>query len=505
MCPRLIEMAFCVAVFLVFGFVSSMAFGQELDSVGVVVLDAEKDDTALIERISRNLPAKRVAVVSGTDLVARYESRQAAPVEADVPDKFKDLTGRIAAGVKKFFYENNREAVTHLSPIFDLGMHHRRYLAARPDIADHIYEAGIVLVRAHEGAGDRVRAEAVVRLMVKYFPSKRPSASMVPPKVIRQFEEIADEVGAAESKLVLQGIESEGCTPHINGIPSAFDVPISVHPEISYFVGLDCGEQHPVIWTITPETGGVETIPLSGANPLTTKMPHNDFGNRRRAEMLLQTLAYWTGLQTIIGVSREGVTSEAVLVVRVERGGGGVWSDAADDASIRRALLAVFPEVAAPAAPRATEAGVLDGESDSAEGGWPWGWIALSTGGAFLIGGGVGLWLAEERSLEIACSSDVDSSPFFDGQAGSDVERLTEEDCAAYKTRNLALPTKEDYDSAISGVDNTRILSYSALGVGVVGVAYGIYRLVTDGEPEPASVGLGLRGDGLEFRLRWTY
>jgi hypothetical protein len=237
---------------------------------------------------------------------------------------------------------------------------------------------------------------------------------------------------------------------------------------------------------------------------LTTKMPHNDFGERRRAEILLQALAYWTGLQTVIGVSREGGTSEAVLVVRVERGGGGVWSDAADDASIRRALLAVFPEVSEPKNLDSPEASVSD-DGSATGGAWPWGWIATAAGSALAIGGGVGLWLAEERSLEIACSSDVDSSPFFSGKVGAEADQLTEDDCASYKERNLSLPTREDYDSAVGDVDTTRVISYSVLGLGVVGLAYGLYLIATDGAPEPVPVALGIRGDGLEFRLLWTY
>ena len=116
----------------------------------------------------------------------------------------------IAAGVESFFYRSNESAIEIISPMFDLGIAHPEVLSRRPDFADQIFSAGIILVRAHGNLGNEEDRRAVARLLVKRFPSKEASATTVPPKVIKLLEEERANIAAAGATIALHPLTAPG-------------------------------------------------------------------------------------------------------------------------------------------------------------------------------------------------------------------------------------------------------------------------------------------------------
>lgn len=435
---------------------------QEEPTVGVVVLD-EGGDRGIETEVADNLERASFEVIVGPELVARLDRARVPDPDSAVSGQFSGMTTAIASGVERFFYKGNEAAIDAISPVFDLGMAHPEVLARRPDYADQIFSAGIVLVRAYDDLEQTEKRDAVTRLLARKFPTKQPSATTVPPNVIKLLQAERTKLMAAGTKITLDPTRAEGCTLFINGVKAEPGTPYAVDAATDYLVRLDCGGALSPVWKTRVDRGTETLVPVPEGDPLDEVMVQSDFRARKRVEAQLAAVSYWAQVDTVVGVSRQAATAEqALLVVRMDGNDRTQWSDGLTEESVQRAIAKVFPELGTAGDVDAVASGepVRRGSIGPAL-------LFIGAGAALDAAGVVLLVTANQRSRMLGCSNpDPDESLDCDG-----VDPLML-DAAAYQ---------RDLDA----IRLRRTLAWPMIAVGTVSIGYGIFRMLRR-SPKPA-------------------
>jgi hypothetical protein len=436
--------------------------------VAVVALDDGTKSGATTDTVSSLLDDAKFDVVAGERLESMLNDRQSRSIPSSVKSKFSGLTTAIAAGVEKFFYKGNNTAVERLAPLFDMGMSHPEVLARRPDYAQQVFEAGIVLIRAYKNLDQEENAQAVARLMIKTLPGLEASPATAPPKIVRYLQQQRETVGEDGTRLAVDIVDGEDCTTYVNGSPVQEREYVVAH-EVSYYLTMDCGGDLAPVWRVDVKKGATATAPVAPEDPMSFVMKDGTFRQRRSAEAYLRMVAYYADVPRVLGVSRElGDGDENLLVLRVERGGDALWSDSTDETKVRRVLAKVMPEYQ-----MATSQPMSDvAASKSAESGKP-DILGLSMLGGGVVAAGVGsFFVVDAARIEkrVNCSRNY-------GPA------LSADECERFDTHDVELDAGFAEDEfARAGVH--RALGWTMVGVGAVATGFGVYRLLRSGSAE---------------------
>lgn len=476
--------------------------GGEADAeayrVAVVPLDQGAKSGALMERVHGLLDTAKFDVWAGQRLAEKVAKRQVPVPSRETAAKFSGLGTVIADGVESFFYKGHETAIERLTPVLDLGMNNLEVVARRPDFADQIYQAGLVVVRAYHNLEQLENAQATAQLLVRRLPGLQPSPSSVPPKIVRFMQVQRDALAKSNTMLKVDKIDGEGCTAYVNGTPIG-EKAVPVSSRIDYFVTMDCGQSQAPVWRVRVPAGQTVVVPVAAGNPLDFAMADGTFESRRLAESHLRMVSFLVDSPRVLGVSQEMAddTEEKILVVRVEQTGRAIWSDSADERTISRVLARVLPEYEQGDG----EAGAVGGPAVAAEadaGSTDWvGW-SLVGGGAALTGVGVyAILAAGDRAAQIECSPDTAANP-------------SAADCEGVETIYFA--NDQEISDAEGEVTMTRILGGTAIAAGLGLAGWGSWRLLS--EPEPAvpndggaelTVQAGPTTDGARVGLRLLF
>lgn len=439
--------------------------------VGVFALDDSVRAQKLDQQVAEALGEAGLTVIHGYELQSIIESSIVPPPDSELASRFSSVSTVIGDGIKAFFYDGNTTAIERLSPVFDLGITHREVLTRRPDLADQVYEAGVVLLRAYQNEGQEDEMEAIGSLLVKTFPTRSPSPNTVPPKIIKYLQERSAELAQGGAELEFVGVGQGECIGYVNGAKVEGNA-FPVSPGYDYFLRLDCGKSDSVVWRTTVSPSERKVVPVTSINPLDHEMESSSIEARRKTEDYMATLAHWANLHAVVGVSRKAAPGQdGVLVGRMERGATS-WSDGVQNKSVRTALQRVFPEIARDIPNIGSE-----GEAQASGGGWTSdtiGWIFSGVGVGSAAGGAVVLILAEQRARQLLCSE----------TAPNDVQRPAsecDEDILADLSGQQAT---DEYQRLSDEVKRNRIIGWTLVGVGAASLGYGVYRFVTADESD---------------------
>jgi hypothetical protein len=460
------------AAVVLLGSWSAPAWAEDADSTGderreIVVLSFDKgtEAGALMETVADELSRARYEVLAGEDLAKRLGDYQHEEVPEDVAADFAGIADSIGDGVKSFFYKGNETAVEELTPIFDLGVGHPEMLVRRPDFAEQIFQAGIVLMRSHRNLNQDEKARAVARQLVRTLPGREPSPSTAPPGMIRFFRDQREKLEDQGTKLGIQKVDSDQCAAYLNGTQVGNSMYV-VAPGEEYYVRLDCGTARTPVWRTTVPQGEHVTVPVASQSPQEFAMESGDFTARKTAENYLRLVQFWTDVPQVLGVKQKtpGTSRDGVLVVRVDSNGEATWSDTKDRGEIRRAISRVMPEYGETPS-SSSEAPAGPGPSGSGGGDRRWvDWTLLGVGGAAVAGGVVGTVVTEQRAKKVRCSPDTGASPSDCG----DVEEIR-------------LPTTDQVRQAEREVGFARAGYVGAYVIGAGLATWGTLRLLDRG------------------------
>jgi hypothetical protein len=283
----------------------------------------------------------------------RIEDAQIKRPDAEIFARFAGVQARIGDGINEFFYEGHKPTINTLRPLVDLAIKHLEVLSYRPDLAENLYEAASVLLRAYEEGKDKQNLKALAALMARYFPHRLPLTKTIPPETIAFVETERAALASQRTTLLIQLVNPvEGCRAYLNGLeiaPEVLERPIVLDALTPYHLRMDCGQPEPVVWRLKARAGQSMKVPLTDRDPLSVKLKDGSFESRDRVEQAIRAAGYWTGADAIIGVSKSvsGANQDGALLVRVERGKSAIWSDGADEAAIRRLLPRILPELGA--------------------------------------------------------------------------------------------------------------------------------------------------------------
>jgi hypothetical protein len=463
----------CVLVYAILC-VGAGASAQEAPRRFVVLsLDQSSTTDGLASGLATALQERGYEVSLEPAARQRLETRLLKRPDAEVFARFGGVQPRIGDGINEFFYSGHRPAINALRPVVDLAIKHIEVLSYRPDLAENIYEAASVLLRAYEEAKDKPNISALTALMARYFPHRLPLTKTIPPETIALVEAARVELAGQRTTLVVQAVNPvEGCRAYLNGmeiLPESMERPIALDAATPYHLRLDCGQPEPVVWRVTPAAGQNIRVPVADRDPLLVKLKDGSFESRDRVEQAIRAVAFWTEADTVIGVSKSivGASQDGALLVRVERGKSAIWSDGADEAAIRRLLPRILPELGGPDASLGPQAAGPSAQTRAADSGsgvawadvWPWGAVVLGAGGVGV--GGYLLWTANQEALNVACTRGT----------------LGDQDCEE-ATRYTGESARQ-LDERASVVRQRRIGGGIALGLGVALVGVGLWQLLT--------------------------
>ena len=449
--------------------------------VAVVALDDGTDSGALMHTVSNLLDGAAYDVVAGERLADLLEERQAEPIPERIAAKFTGISNVIGEGVRSFFYKGNETVVDKLTPILDLGMGHPEVLARRPDFADQMFQAGVILVRAYINLEQREDAAAVAQLLARRLPGKEPSPSTAPPDIIRFFRKQRKVVADGGARVTIAKVGGDECTSYVNG-SAVGGRTLSVAAGETYYLALECGGEEAPVWRRSFVAGEEATVPISAADPLDFAMENANYRERKRAEAHLQLVSEWTGISEVLGVKqpRSETDDESVLVVRVGAGGTATWSDATRSGEVNQAIARVMPGYE-PSVPDEPEP--APGRQRGLD------WTLAAGGTALLVGGTTGAVVTERRAHQVKCST---------GAVGG---------CGGVTLLEFESPG--ELRQAEREVTTGRVLYIGGLAAGAGLATWGVWRLVRGGSGEKKKDEQALRVwpvpavGGVSVRGRW--
>lgn len=471
--------AACCVAMLVATFTSAVAVAAP-PRAAVVALDEDSRRRNLDGEVARALNPTEMTVLYGAELDAWIEQRKQESPGPEVLAKFAPATEAIARGVEGFFYMSPERATSSLQPIVDLAFHHPEVLAFRPDLADQIWQAAIVLVRAYAETKQAELAERYATRIVALFPSREVDPRVVPPETRAVLENARESIAAAGATLRVSVPDAERCTPYVNGARAVVQMAYPIDPSSRYLVRTDCNlSQPPPVWlTSVAASKDVEVF----ASPIDPQRYETedvfDVVERRLVEWHLQAVSRVAEADVVVGVSVPDTEDGSVVLVRFDRATNRItWSDGDYGESVRRSLPRIFPEYEALLEPTAAEVGARATTSgpDALA-------LVLLGGGAVSAGAGTFLIISAQRhSGRLDCAVN-NPSPL--------------PDAACEGTERRAF---DDFEGEHRKVRLARGAGIAAIGLGAAAIGYGIFRLAVPARPEAAVVSF-LPPATMEFR-----
>lgn len=425
---------------------------------------------------ARVLRPTQMTVLHGPELGTWIRKRRAPQPTAEVLEQFGPATQAIAKGVEQFFYMSAEKAVPLLEPVVDLAWHHPDVLAFRPDLADQIWQAGIVLVRALAETSGTDDAQKQALRLVTLFPSRDTDPKVVPPDIRKLLNDARDELGAAGAKVRLSAPDPDRCALFLNGGVAEPQQTYVVDPQGSYFAHTDCSEPTaPPVWTVAVVANQTTESFIAPVEPQGFRATED----RRLTEWYLQAVAGLADTDVTVGVM--ATDDEAVVLVRYDRATQSiVWSDDEYSDSIRRGMPRIFPEFAdvfdsgnqepAIRAPSRREPRPVD-------------WVGVGAVGGGLLLGGVGTYMVVSASRQgrlLDCAVNNPSPP-------------TDRDCAGLRDDIFF----DDFAGETRKVGSVRVGGYVMIGLGVLAAGFGVYRFV---RPPAAQTAWRVTPSGMEVR-----
>ncbi len=463
---------------------ASTAAAQQPQRAAVVPLDDAARSRGLDAEAARVLRPTQMTVLQGEELDSWLRKRREPEPSSEVLAQFAPATETIAKGVERFFYMSPERALPSIEPVLDLAWNNPAVLAFRPDLADQIWQAGIVLVRAYAATKGHDEALAQAERLVTLLPTRETDPKLVPPDARKLLEEARVRLAAGGATLRLSAPDPERCTLYVNGARAQPQQTYVVDPSGSYFAHADCSQPStPPIWrAIIARDRAVEMLvppvePQSFRPASTTE----EVG-RRAAEWYLQATAQLADTDVTVGVASPA-DDEAVVLVRYDRTTQTItWSDADYAGSIRRGMPRIFPEYAnlltdgaEPPTVRATAPAPRGVD-------WP-GFALVALGGAAAGTGTVLLVTSARQSRLLDCAVNNPSPP-------------QDPNCDGLRDDIFF----DDFSRETRKVGSARAVGVVLVGTGAIAIGYGVYRLIRGPSRAPEAAGVRVAASGLEVR-----
>jgi hypothetical protein len=461
--------ALCVASAL--AFLSVGVDAEESPSeVGILAADNAPGSLDAAERLADGLNARGAVVYDGEAMRLKLDRTLVDPAEQGSTPA--GLTESISRGIRQFFYQSRRDAVETLRKAVDRGLHHLPALARRPDLADQVYEAGIVLVRAaritetpgSSGDASTSLARETVQRLATHFPTRTPSMETAPPEIVDLFEKAHAKTATQETVLELE--VPNNCTATLNGMAAGGST-IAVAPDAPYLIRLDCGGKTSRLRSVALRRGDRRLLPLFMGEPIPEGQAAFDgtspFGESIAENQLRRALA-WSGVDSLLAVHQRGRgPSRRTTVTHLASGGSPTsttWEGRFDAEAYLNETFDLGPSA--------------DSDRSVAE-------VPIDGGGGrgldigLVAAGGVSVaassWLlvaAAKNQRLLRCSANA-SDP------------LPSSRCEGASTRGVTL-TPAATDTREAQVNRQRILGITLGAVGVAGATWGLIRMLTASE-----------------------
>ena len=445
--------------------------------IGVLSLDRQPGSVRVTGQLVDHLRSTDAVVHGRTGVRALLDGAVVDPSEqGEAPS---GLTESIAKGIRQFFYQSRDDAVTTLEQAVDRALNHLPALARRPALADQVFEAGIVLVRAAriteapasaESTSPSLAVETARRLMAA-FPSRTPSAETAPPAIVELFEQARAETAARQTTLRLE-IPSDDCTGLINGMTTGRST-VHVAPEMTYYVQLDCRQETSPLRSLALQEGQARVVPLFvGASLPAAPDVFSDTDPQEVERQLERTLA-WSGLTTLLGVRQSGKgPSRRTTVLHLSSQDppkSTQYEGRFRPQEFTKEVLGLDSTLDSEAV--TSEATVRRDRSPGR--GFD---IGVLAGGAVSLAASSGLFVAAAKNHRLLRCSANATEPF------------PRERCRGASTQGVTL-SQSDASSREAQINRQRILGVTLGAVGVAGATWGIVRLLkrpAAGTGEPA-------------------
>ena len=165
-------------------------------------------------------------------------------------------------GRDRLFHQSPDRALEYLQPRVEPKLEISRGWMAEGRNAEALFDAAMVLVRAHVELGDDERARRTMQRVVDALPAHRPDERMVPPDVVELWQQALDKLAEAGASADVSSLHRRsGCEPTVNGavvkedtvaLPPDRSVVVGEHCDgkeqaVSRWVSVDAGEEHPVL------------------------------------------------------------------------------------------------------------------------------------------------------------------------------------------------------------------------------------------------------------------
>jgi hypothetical protein len=462
--------ALCVACALTL--LSLGAAAEESPSeVGVLAADDEPGSLRAAEQLADGLEARGVVVHDGDAMQRRMDATLVGPSEHGRPPS--GLTESISRGIRQFFYQSRQDAVETLRRAVDSGLRHLPALARRPDLADQVYEAGIVLVRAaritkaptSSGETATSLAQETVQRMTTHFPTRTPSMETAPPEIVDLFKAAHTETATQETVLELE--VPDGCKAILNGMAAGGSA-ISVVPDARYYVRLDCGGKTSRLRTVALARGERRAVPLFVGNALPSGRADLE-GARSMADDRLRRVVAWSGVNTVLAVYQRGRgASRSTTVAHITSGDAPrstTWEGRFDAETYIDETFNLGPPT--DPAPSVSEV-PMDGEGSRGLD------IGLVTAGGISVAASSWLLVAAAKNQRLLrCSANAK-------------DPLPSRRCEGASTRGATLSQAET-DTREAQINRQRILGITLGGVGIAGATWGLIRMLSASEKPEAN------------------
>lgn len=453
------------------------------DIVAVVPMNPDAQARALDREAARVLKPTSLIVLQDQSLEVALQQRRAPQPTAQLLESLANATLNISQGVERFFYTTPDVAAPLLQPAFDISRHNPEVLAFRNDLADQVWQAGIVLIRmASEASKDQTDALNLAVRLIALMPSRATDPKIVPPDVRPILADARAKLGESKTTLRLEVLDPE-CTLFLNGIQTSPDEVVVVDPAANYYAHADCSMlTSPTVWQVrlVPKQENVMLVPAVDPHrpPATGTHPARE---RAIAEWNLRATTELAGASIGVGVSAIPGTEEVVLA-RYDRAAGRVtWSDNNFAESVRRGLPMIFPEYShlfGDAVEKPVPVVVARPPK-------PVDWVGVAFIGGGVISGGVGTYfvLAAKRQKHLLDCAFNNPTPAPDAEC-SDVPFGT---------------AFHDFNRELRVVGSAQAVGWTLLGVGALSIGYGVYRVVRPARKRPQALHFEFQGTDMVF------
>lgn len=464
-------------------FTASTVSAQTTPRAAVVTLDDLASSRGLDREAARILTPTQMTVLYGDELDAWIEKRREPEPEPEVLAKFAPATQTIAKGVESFFYMSPERALPAIEPVIDLAWHHPAVLAFRPDLADQIWQAGIILVRAYAETEGAEAAQLHAERLLTLLPSRETDPKIVPPDTREVLEAARARLAAGGATVRLSAPDPQRCVLYLNGARAEPQRAYVVDPAGSYFAHADCSEPvTPPIWRVDVRRDhGAEVL----VAPIEPQHHRPDNGDRQRIEWYLRATSALADADVTVGVMtfRSDADNEhSVVLVRYDRSTQAMtWSDDEYSDSIRRGMPRIFPEYA-----KVFDDADPSAQTDSARPPPRTNWFVVSAVGMGAAAGGVGTYLvfaAGRQSRLLDCAVNNPSPP-------------RDADCSGVADDTYF----ENFAEESRKVGTARTGGIVLISVGALAAGYGIYRLIRGPRTRHAGSAWIVNPSGLEVR-----